>query len=111
MAGDGKVHSLNVADGDDVAPPFQFGYPNGKSYALNLWDNHLFTTTSQGCAGNPNQIWAVNLKDPETKVMNYNLAVAACGDALAPPLTPRELLGRPPATASTIPSRRSMAMA
>jgi outer membrane protein assembly factor BamB len=72
MAGDGKVHSLNVADGEDVAPPFQFGYPNGKSYALNLWDNHLFTTTSQGCAGNPNQIWAVNLKDPEKKVMTYN---------------------------------------
>jgi outer membrane protein assembly factor BamB len=72
LAGDGKIHSLNVANGEDVAPPFQFGYPNGKSYALNLWDNHLFTTTSQGCAGNPNQIWAVDLKDPDKKVMTYN---------------------------------------
>src|SRR5207248_513854 len=25
LAGDGKIHSLNVADGEDVAPPFQFG--------------------------------------------------------------------------------------
>ena len=72
LAGDGKIHSLNAADGEDVAPPFQFGYPNGKSYALNLWDDHLFTTTSQGCAGNPNQIWSVNIKDPEKKVMTYN---------------------------------------
>ncbi len=69
LTGDGKIHTLNLADGEDVAPPFLFGYPNGKSYALNLWNDILFTTTSQGCAGNPNQIWAVNLKDPEHKVM------------------------------------------
>ncbi len=72
LAGDGKIHSLNVSDGEDVAPPFQFGYPNGKSYALNLWNNVLYTTTSQGCAGNPNQIWAVDVTDPEHKVMTAN---------------------------------------
>ncbi len=67
-----KFTPSNVADGEDVAPPFQFGYPNGKSYALNLWHNILFTTTSQGCAGNPNQMWAVNVTDPEKKVMTLN---------------------------------------
>ena len=72
MAGDGFVHSLNVADGEDVAPPFKFGYPNGKSYSLNLWNNVLYTTPSQGCAGNPNQMWAVSLTDPEHKVMTAN---------------------------------------
>jgi outer membrane protein assembly factor BamB len=72
MGGDGQVHSLNVANGEDVAPPFAFGYPNGKSYALNLWNNTLVTTTSQGCAGNPNQMWAVKLDDPAHKVMTYN---------------------------------------
>jgi outer membrane protein assembly factor BamB len=72
MAGDGEVHSLNVADGEDVTPPFKFGYPFGKSYALNMWNDVLFTTTAQGCAGNPNQMWAVNLKDPSHKVMTYN---------------------------------------
>jgi outer membrane protein assembly factor BamB len=72
LAGDGKIHSLNVADGEDVAAPFQFGYPNGKSYALNLWNGIIFTTTSQGCAGNPNQVWAVKLSDPEKKVMTLN---------------------------------------
>jgi outer membrane protein assembly factor BamB len=72
LAGDGKIHSLNVANGEDVAPPFQFGYPNGKSYSLNLWNNAIFTTTSQGCAGNPNQIWAVNITDPNKKVMTFH---------------------------------------
>jgi outer membrane protein assembly factor BamB len=72
LAGDGQIHSLNVANGEDVAPPFKFGYPNGKSYALNMWKNVIFTTTSQGCAGNPNQIWAVDVTDPEHKVMTAN---------------------------------------
>ncbi len=72
LGGDGKIRSINVADGEDAAPPFQFGYPNGKSYALNLWHNIIFTTTSQGCAGNPNQMWAVDLADPLKKVMTAN---------------------------------------
>ena len=67
MAGDGEVHSLNVADGEDMAPPFKFGYPNGKTYALNLWNDVLFTTTAQGCAGNPNQMWAVEVDDPDIR--------------------------------------------
>jgi hypothetical protein len=72
LAGDGKIHTLNVANGEDLEAPFAFGYPNGKSYALNLWKDVIFTTTSQSCAGNPNQIWAVNLKDPAKKVMTAN---------------------------------------
>jgi outer membrane protein assembly factor BamB len=72
LAGNGEIHSLNVANGEDVAPPFKFGYPNGKSYALNMWNNVIFTTTSQGCAGNPNQIWAVDVTDPKHKVMAFN---------------------------------------
>ncbi len=72
LAGDGKLHSLNVANGEDVAAPFTFGYPNGKHYSLNLWNDTIFTTTAQGCAGNPNQMWAVNLKDPAKKVMTFH---------------------------------------
>ena len=72
MAGDGRLHTLNIADGEELATPFQFGFPNGKHYSLNIWNDVLFTTTSQGCAGNPNQMWAVNLKDPEKKVMTFH---------------------------------------
>ena len=36
------LHQLNVADGEDVAPPAKFMPPNGKPYALNLVNNvHL----------------------------------------------------------------------
>ena len=72
LAGDGALHTLDLATGEEASPPIPFGYPNGKAYALNLWNNVIFTTTSQGCAGNPNQIWALDLNDPQKKVMTFN---------------------------------------
>jgi outer membrane protein assembly factor BamB len=72
LAGDGKLHFLNVADGEDVKPPVKFGFGNGKAYALNMWHDVIFTTTSQGCNGNPNQVWAMNVNDPDHKVMTFN---------------------------------------
>ncbi|MEO7143412.1 MAG: PQQ-binding-like beta-propeller repeat protein [Bryobacteraceae bacterium] len=72
LAGNGELHSLNVADGEDVAPPVKFGFANGKSYALNMWKGVIFTTTSQGCNGNPNQMWAIDVNDPQKKVMTFN---------------------------------------
>ncbi len=72
LAGDGMLHSLNVADGEDVAPAVKFGFGNGKSYALNMWNGVVFTTTSQGCNGNPNQVWAIDIHDPAHKVMTFN---------------------------------------
>src|SRR5262245_11450537 len=54
LAGNGALHGLDLATGEEASPPIPFGYPNGKAYALNLSNNVIFTTTSQGCAGNPN---------------------------------------------------------
>ena len=58
---DGRLHQLNVADGEDIAPPSKFMPPNGKPYALNLWKNVLYTHTAQGCGGNPNVAYAYDL--------------------------------------------------
>lgn len=72
LAGDGMLHTINVADGEELKPAVKFGFGNGKSYALNMWNNVIFTTTSQGCNGNPNQVWAIDVTDPEHKVMTWN---------------------------------------
>ena len=72
LAGNGALHQLDLGTGNETAPTIPFGYPNGKSYALNLWNNVIFTTTSQGCAGNPNQMWAIDLNDPQKKVMTFH---------------------------------------
>jgi len=58
---DGRLHQLNVADGEDVAPPSRFVPPNGKPYALNLYHNVIYTHTAQGCGGNPNMVYAYDL--------------------------------------------------
>jgi outer membrane protein assembly factor BamB len=58
---DGRLHQLNVADGEDVAAPSKFMPPNGKPYALNLFNNILYTHTAQGCGGNPNIAYTYDL--------------------------------------------------
>lgn len=60
---DGRLHTLSVADGEDKAPPVPFLPPNAKAYALNLFDNYIYSTTAQGCGGNPNRFWSINLAD------------------------------------------------
>ncbi|MDQ2712950.1 MAG: pyrrolo-quinoline quinone, partial [Acidobacteriota bacterium] len=72
LAGDGQIHSLNVADGQETAPPVKFGFGNSKSYSLNMWKGVIFTTTSQSCNGSPNQVWAIDVNDPTKKVMTFN---------------------------------------
>ena len=67
---DGRLRTLDVATGADVAPPEPFLPPNGKPYALNLWKNVLYTTTAQGCGGNPNQFYSYDLATK--KVGSFN---------------------------------------
>lgn len=70
VSGDGKLHFLNVADGEDVMPPANFMPPNGKAYSLNLWHDVIYTTTAQGCGGNPNMFYGFDLKT--MKASSYN---------------------------------------
>jgi len=72
LAGDGQLHFLNAADGEETHPSVKFGFANSKSYALNLWNGVIFTTTSQSCNGSPNQIWAIDVNNPGKKVMTFN---------------------------------------
>lgn len=58
---DGRLRKMDVATGEEIAPPEPFLPPNGKPYALNLWKNVIYTTTAQGCGGNPNAFYAYDL--------------------------------------------------
>jgi outer membrane protein assembly factor BamB len=67
---DGRLRQLDVATGQDAAPPELFLPPNGKPYGLNLYKNVIYTTTAQGCGGNPNQFYAFDLAT--RKVGSFN---------------------------------------
>jgi glucose dehydrogenase len=51
ISADGKLHALNIVNGEDRTPPVDFVPAFSKSWSLNLVDNVLYTTTSQGCNG------------------------------------------------------------
>jgi len=58
---DGRLHQLNAADGEEIAPPSNFMPPNGKPYALSLLNNVIYTHSGQGCGGNPNTAYTYDL--------------------------------------------------
>jgi len=58
---DGRLHTLNAADGELLAPPSKFMPSNGKPYALNLVNNVIYTHSAQGCGGNPNMAYTYDL--------------------------------------------------
>jgi outer membrane protein assembly factor BamB len=76
---DGRLHQLNAADGEVVAQPVKFVPPNGKPYSLNIVNNVIYTTTAQGCGGNPNRIYTMDLRDPEHKVNFFGTSGGSWG--------------------------------
>jgi hypothetical protein len=67
---DGTLHQLNVADGEDVAPPAKWMPSNGKPYALNLNKGVIYTMTAQGCGGNANLVHAYDLATQKAGTFN-----------------------------------------
>ncbi len=58
---DGQLRTLDVATGVETRPPAKFMPPNGKPYALNLWNGVVYTATSENCGDNRDLIYAFNL--------------------------------------------------
>jgi outer membrane protein assembly factor BamB len=68
----GELHQINAADGEELTPASKFMPPNGKPYALNLFNNMIYTHTAQGCGGNPNMAYVYDL--PTKKVGTWGPA-------------------------------------
>jgi outer membrane protein assembly factor BamB len=58
---DGRLRQVNLADGQDVAPPEKFMPSNGKPYALNLVNGVIYTASAQGCGGVMNAFYSFDL--------------------------------------------------
>jgi len=68
IATDGKLHVLNVLDGEDRMPPIPFVPPYAKSWSLNMAGDIVYTATSQGCGGAKSGVWSLDLGHPEHHV-------------------------------------------
>jgi outer membrane protein assembly factor BamB len=71
LSGDGDLHPVNINTGDDLAPALKFLPPNGKPYSLALANNVIYTITGQGCGGNPNAVYSLDLGDPARTVRSW----------------------------------------
>jgi outer membrane protein assembly factor BamB len=58
---DGRLHKVDAGTGDELVAPMKFMPPNGKPYALNLFNNSIYTHSAQGCGGNPNNVYIYDL--------------------------------------------------
>jgi len=67
---DGRLRQLNLADGQDTAPPERFMPGNGKPYALTLVNGVIYTASAQGCGGVPNAFYTFDLKTRRTSTFN-----------------------------------------
>jgi hypothetical protein len=63
IASDGKLHSLNIVNGEDRRPPVAFVPAFSKNWSLNLLDGVLYTATSQGCNSAKSGVYAMDMKD------------------------------------------------
>src|SRR5436190_19218302 len=57
----GRRWEVDVASGQDTAPPEKFLPGNGKPYALNLVNGVIYTASAQGCGGQPNAFYSFDL--------------------------------------------------
>ena len=66
VTGDGMLHIVNAANGEDLQPPYAFH--TGKGWSLNLVGNILWMANTYANGS----LAAVRLDDPQHKVMNFN---------------------------------------
>lgn len=62
---DGKLHALNIVNGEDRFPPKPFVPAYSKNWSLNFNNNVVYTTISQGCGQAKSGVWAMDLNSPD----------------------------------------------
>ena len=71
LSGDGFLHQININTGDEMASPAKFLPPNGKPYSLAYDNGIIYTITGQGCGGNPNSVYSIDLNDAARPVHSW----------------------------------------
>jgi outer membrane protein assembly factor BamB len=64
LSSDGTLHKIRASTGEDIEAPRKFVPPNANASSLNFDGNTFYTTTSNGCGGASNGVWALSAKTP-----------------------------------------------
>ncbi len=79
ISSDGKLHVLDIHNGEDKVPPAQFVPPFSKNWSLGLHHNVLYTTISQGCNGAKSGVYAMDLSTPDRKIAFFQASPSGAG--------------------------------
>ena len=96
ISSDGRLHALNVNNGEDRFAPKQFVPPYSKVWSMNVINppagqqrgapgsppppaGILYTSSSQGCGGTKSGIWAMDLGSPDKKVSFFQADTSGAG--------------------------------
>lgn len=71
MGSDGLLRTLRVTDGATIAPPLVFLPPNARPSNLIWTDGVVYTTTSGGCGGVPNGVWAIDTVAEQPRAVRW----------------------------------------
>ncbi len=78
---DGKLRGLSLENGDERIPAIDFTTPFARNWSLNLIDGVIYSPTARGCGGAMSHFTAVDLKDPNRKVVEYYTSTGRGGGA------------------------------
>jgi outer membrane protein assembly factor BamB len=82
VGSDGTLHPLNTSTGADRIPPVRFVPPNSKLSALNVNEGIIYASTQDGCGGNPNALYALDMSgDDPLKSTLYTFETNGSGAA------------------------------
>ncbi len=76
---DGKLHALNMVNGEDRFAPVQFFPAFAKPWSLNLVKDVIYTVTSQRCNGVKSGVYSMSVADPNHKVSYFEASSAGAG--------------------------------
>ena len=71
VSSDGILHHLNLVNGEDVKPPKQFTPPFAKPYSLAIVGGFLVAPIGQGCGGNKNGVFSMDLAKDDRPVTEF----------------------------------------
>ena len=75
IASDGRMHILNLADGQPAMPPAQFVPAYAKTWSLNYSGGVVYTSISQGCNHSLSGVVALDPDQPGRPVVRFYSAV------------------------------------
>ena len=85
VSSDGMFHRLYVSTGLEAAPPVPFLPANANPNGLIVIDEVAYVTTTHGCGGAPNGVWALDLISKQVATWRTEAGIAgSSGPAFAP---------------------------